>query len=134
MTDREIISNAREWVGTKWMHGACIKGYRVDCIQFIVAIAKQNGWLPLDYKTKPYNQDYALHNSASLIKKEIGEYCYKVDTPQIGDVLLFTFGKCASHAGVYVGRDKIIHAHIKYGVIEDNVDYSKLDSTWRFNG
>lgn len=136
--EKKIISEARSWINppTKWMHGVALKGYRTDCVQFIISLAKEFGWIPQDYKTFPYNQDYALHNDTSLIKQEIMKFCDEVtDGMKVGDIVLFKFGKCASHAGIYIGNNRVVHAHVRQGVIEDDIKniVKPIDSIWRFN-
>src|SRR3990172_3069107 len=105
MTDQEIITEARSWMRppTPWKHGIALKGFGADCIQFIVAMVKGFGWLPAGYETKKYNQDYALHNDLSVLKRDIAEFCVEVqvDALKVGDILLFVYGRCANHAGLY---------------------------------
>lgn len=137
MNEQEIINEAKSWKNTKWMHGVALKGYGVDCVQFIVALAKTFGWLPEGYKTLKYNRDFALHNSDSILLEEIENYCVKVeDDFRIGDILIFNFGKCGNHAGIYIGDERMIHAHIKRGVEEIEIKKmkDKYVSAWRFKG
>lgn len=133
--EKQIIEEARSWIGTKWIHGQALKGVGTDCIQMIISIAKTFGWIPQNYTVAPYNQDYALHNETSQIKAGIVEFCYEVTDGKykVGDIMLFAFGKCASHAGIYVGDNRIVHAPIKYGVLEDNIKNvgKPLESVWR---
>ena len=120
-SDEQIIAEARSWVGTKWKHGVALKGFGTDCVQFIVAIAKQFEWIPNDLKTPKYNRDWALHNSESLLIPELEKHCHRVNfhEVQVGDVLIFKYGQCASHAGIYIGDGRMVHSHVRHGVQED---------------
>ena len=138
VTDQEIIAEVRSWIGGAWIHGQALKGPKpdggADCIQFIIKVAKTFGWVPVSYKPAPYNRDYALHNDVSLIKQEISKFCDEVVNLKVGDVMLYISGRCASHAGIYIGNNKIVHAHIRRGIVEDGLKDMKepLDSIWRF--
>lgn len=122
--EKKFVKECRTWLGTKWMHGVCLKGYRVDCAHYIVALAKYMGWLDLKYKIRPYPRDWALHSSKSLMMKELERFCRPVPPGKVktGDILVYVFGQCESHLAWYLGGGKAIHSHIKYGVVEFNVN------------
>ena len=134
MNNNEIINEARSWIGTKWIHGQALKGVGTDCVHFLIAIAKTFNWIPQNYKPPVYNQDWALHNEESILLKELEKFCYKIESPfQVGDVLTFIFGKCVSHAGIYIGDNKMVHAYIRRGVVESSIEHYKkyFHSAWR---
>lgn len=135
MDDAAIIKEARSWIGTRWMHGVALKGYGVDCGQFIVALAKAFGWIPEDHRTQVYNRDYALHNSRSFMREEVARIAGEVpkEEVRVGDILLFTHGRCASHAGIYIGGGRFVHSHVRHGVCEAALAQwaGKLNSVWR---
>ncbi len=110
------VAEARTWIGTKWRHGQVLKGDSTDCIQWIILLGKQFGWVPNDFVPPKYSRDWALHNSHSTLKSEIAKFCYETKTMMLGDILLFRFGKTASHAGVYCGNGEMLHSHIRNGV------------------
>lgn len=136
--EERIITEAKSWKGTKWKHNVSRKGFGTDCVQFIISIGKEFDWIPKEYSTGVYRKDYFLHNSKSILLQEIEKFCYRVTVNQckIGDIFIYEYGKTATHAGIYIGNNMIIHSHIKQGVIEAdfrNVD-GKLNSVWRANG
>jgi NlpC/P60 family putative phage cell wall peptidase len=135
-SDAEIIAEARSWIGTRWMHGTALKGVATDCIGFIASLAITFGWIPQNYKMPKYKQDWALHNSESIMMAEIAKFGREIPlgSPlEIGDVLLFKYGRCASHAGIYIGDNRMVHAHIRNQVEEAILSMYKfkLTSVWR---
>lgn len=135
ITDEQIIAEARSWKGTKWMHGQCVKGVATDCIQYIVELGKRFGWVPEDYISPKYRVDWALHNNESIMKREIAKFCDPIANrrlAEVGDILLFKTGRCAAHAGIYIGPDRMVEASIRSGVQEASVKNAKgFHSIWR---
>lgn len=136
--EKTVKEVASSWLNKRWIHGQALKSEGADCIQFIVAVAKELGWLPEDYKTIKYARDWSLHSNRSILLEEISKVCHKVDFTSIeelreGDVLVFTNGQTSGHGGLYIGDGRMIHAHIRHGIQEDFVvKYKdKLDSVWR---
>ena len=133
-TDKQIIDVLNSWKGTKWIHGQSLKGVGTDCIQFVISAAKELEWLPSDYQSIKYNKDWALHNEISVLEQEIAKFAIKVSSPfQVGDVLLFIYGKCASHAGFYIGNNMMIHAYQRGGIVRSSVRHymNRFHSAWR---
>ena len=134
-SNEEIIKEARKWRGKKWIHGQCVEGQGADCIQFITFLAKKFDWIPQTYSIGKYSRDWAIHNEKSLMKEKIKEYADQVDleTILIGDVLLFSCGSSAGHAGIYIGDGLMVHSTLRHGISEELVGtYTKeLDSVWR---
>ncbi|MCK4248665.1 MAG: C40 family peptidase [Candidatus Omnitrophica bacterium] len=132
--EKKFIAECKSWLNppTGWMHGVALKGYKVDCIQFLAAVAKAVGWLDQSYEIKPYPREWALHQSESKMMKELLKLCDPVKGRdfQVGDILLFKFNKCNSHAAFYLGNNKAIHSHIQYGVAEFGLDDPEMKKTF----
>ena len=126
--EKRFIEECRSWLGTKWMHGVAVKGYKVDCIHFVVEIAKTIGWLDKKYEIKPYPREWALHCAESKLMIGMSKFCAPVILKDIetGDILLYKFDRCTSHAAFYLGDNKAIHAHIQYGVVEFDINDPKM--------
>ena len=73
----------------------------------------------------------------------VEKYCDKVPLADIqpGDFLLYKYGRCVSHGGIYVGDGRIIHALVDYGVVMTDIDdvmfltpkgQSRLHGVYRF--
>ncbi len=130
ITDEQIIKETLSWKGTKWMHGQCVKGYRTDCIQFIIHIGQKFGWVPEEYKPPSYRID-----DASMLLREIAKFCDRVDNlrlAEVGDILVFKTTACASHAAIYIGPDRMVEAKVRGGVQEANIKQAQgFHSVWR---
>ncbi len=136
ITDKEQIENEIDsWLGGRWIHGQAVKGVGADCVQFVIAVAKNLGWLKGDYKSISYYRDYAIRNDKSFILEEIKKEAKEVTgTPyQTGDIVVINNGKCAGHMGFYVGDEMIVHSHIRRGIVKEYLrEYeTKINSVWR---
>ena len=135
--NQSIIDEITSWIGTPWRHLQCVKGQGVDCVQLIIGVAKNLGWLLPDYNSGKYPRDYSLHNSESLLIEEIKKLCVEIKKEDIGigDILVFVNGKSAGHIGFYVGDGLIVHAHIRQGVVKDAISLFEkgFHSAWRLN-
>lgn len=136
ITDDELITEVRSWLGTKWVHGQSVKGAGVDCIHFPMQVYKNLGVLPEDYKMPTYARDWAMHNKTSLIERGLEELCDRlptIDDAEIGDIVVFKTGMTTGHAGIYIGDGRVIHSEIRNGVREDNLSRfgNDVHSVWR---
>lgn len=133
MDSAAFIGEARDWLGTRWMHGVGVKAVGTDCVQYIVALGRRFGWVPQDYQPPVYARDWALHNHRSILLEELARFADRVNSQERapGDILTFVHGKCASHAGIYLGAGRFIHAHVRHGVCEARLaDGSGRDGRW----
>ena len=133
-TDAELIAEIKSWKGTRWIHGQCVKGVGVDCVRFVCAIGRYAGWVPKNYSVPVYEIDWALHNEVSMLESEIRKFADRIGSPfRPGDILLFIYGKCASHAGIYIGDNKMVHSYRGQGVVESSLSHyvKSFHSAWR---
>jgi NlpC/P60 family putative phage cell wall peptidase len=142
MDSAAMIAEAKSWTGTPWVHGVALKGVGTDCVQFIIALGRRSGWIPEGYRPPVYSRDWSLHNEHSLLLEELARFARPVEREKSapGDVLAFRQGRCAGHAGLYLGEGRFIHAVVGQGIRESRlVDGSghggswleRLDSVWR---
>jgi cell wall-associated NlpC family hydrolase len=109
-----IVNEAMTWLRTPYHHAAGIKGAGVDCAQILIEVYSSVG-----LTDKPdvgyYPSDWMLHRSEERYLGWIEKYASQVDTPAMGDVVLFKFGRCFSHSGIVVNYPTIIHAQREDG-------------------
>lgn len=106
-----VIEEARSWIGTPWHHRARVKGAGVDCLQFVVGVFAACG-LCDDLDTGYYGQDWMWHRNDELILDGLRQYAHEVETPSLGDIVVYKFGRTFSHVGIIAGPDELIHAFI----------------------
>ena len=115
-----IVTVAREWVGTPYADHQSTKGVAVDCIGFIIGVAREVG---IDLAVENYR---LLPTGDSLIQA-LDSKLTRVDRviPQAGDVLAFktSFKGVPTHLGI--ASDKgVIHADSRVGkIVEVRLGY-----------
>ena len=127
-----LCAEAMGWVGTPFQHAARVKHVGVDCVHLAIAIYSAAGMLP-DFTPEDYPPDWMLHSRAERLIAGITHYCDAVAPPwQVGDLLVYRYGRAASHCGIYVGDGRLVHAVSRDTVRCDQVDMPAL--TERFVG
>jgi NlpC/P60 family putative phage cell wall peptidase len=134
-----VVAEARSWLGTPWHHEARVKGAGVDCGQFLAAVFEACG-LVEHVEVEPYPQDWALHRGEERFLKTVERYASRVERdPLPGDILLFKYGRCLSHAGIVTEWPLVVHAYLGAGNVtlddvEKNPDLARrLAGTWTLN-
>lgn len=110
---RKRFSNtAKVWkeLGVKYQHrGTTRRG--CDCTGLVIGILQELGYLK-DYELRIYPPDWNLHALADdYIMEELEKVAYKITKPEIGDLVLFHFGKCIAHVGIVIENDLFIHCN-----------------------
>ena len=121
------------WLGTPYHHHARIKGIGVDCVQFLIAVFDE--CQIVSAVADGYAQDWHLHRSEEKYLAGVQQYASQTTTSEPGDIALFVFGRCVSHAGIFLKQpDKIIHAFAGQRVIISDIHGQELrgryHSTW----
>lgn len=117
MSTNKIVSEARSWLGTPWHHmgdehAVAIKGVCVDCAMLLVEVFKAAGLVPLGFDPRPYSMQWHLHRDEEAFLGWLKDLADEVDAPEIGDVVVWKFGRAYSHGGIVVGANgEIIHAY-----------------------
>lgn len=90
-----------------------------DCTGLIIGALKELGYLR-DYKLRNYPPDWNLHAKADdYITKEISKVADEIAKAEdvtktnvdIGDLVLFYFGRCVAHVGVIIENGLFVHCH-----------------------
>ncbi len=147
MTDGEKIAVAgRSWLGTPHVNQARVKGIGVDCGMLLIGALEDAGLIEKGaIKIAPYSNEWHLHHSEEWFLSYVKKYCIPVTETDmaIGDFLMYQFGRCVSHGGIYIGDNQIIHAVIDQGVILSDLNdvmfldahgRSRLRGIYRFKG
>jgi len=125
--DAAIRAEALSWIGTKFHHGAALRGIGVDCIHLVAAVLRAVGLLSDSALIPSYPPDWMRHRDEERLLDGLRPYCDQVqESWQIGDILVYHYGRAASHCGLYVGDGQIIHAAARDQVRCDPVDSTML--------
>lgn len=121
MTPREaVVAEALTWCKTPWHHQARVKGAGVDCGQLLAAVYEATGVLP-HVEAGSYPRDFMLNRSEERMLALVLEHAHEVPAPGPGDIALWRFGRCHSHAAIVTAWPKVIHAYVPAGMVtEDN--------------
>lgn len=118
---RAIVEEARRWLGTKYRYGGNDRS-GVDCSGMVaqVYLKVANVKLP--------------RNSAEQQK-----YCRSIGRNDLceGDLVFFATGsnkKRVSHVGIYIGKDKMIHASSSQGVIVSDINERYYSRNYHSSG
>jgi cell wall-associated NlpC family hydrolase len=105
-----VVAEALTWLGTPYHHHARLKGLGVDCAQILCAVYEACGVVhPVDPGDYPH--DHHLHSRHELyIEWPQRAGAREVQTPGLGDVALFQFGRTWSHGGILVAPGQVLHA------------------------
>lgn len=125
VTGHDIVTTAREYLGTPFFHQARLKGVGVDCIGLLACVAKDLG---LSFKDRT---NYPRYPDARTLMEEAANsplYVVPIDRAQEGDVFLFWIRRAShpQHAAIYTGPNPhtIIHSAADFkAVIESRLDY-----------
>lgn len=112
-----IATEAATWLGTPYHHQARIKGAGVDCALLLCEVYLAAGVIPFIDPT-PYPQNWHIHRNDERYLGFVTQHAHASNAPpELGDLILFKFGRAFSHAGIYVGNDQVIHSLLFNGVI-----------------
>lgn len=116
LSQTHVVKEALTWLSTPYHHQGRVKGVGVDCGMLLCEVYHACGLVPY-IDPRPYPADWHLHQMEQKYLAWVKQYCDEVQEPQPGDIVLYHFGKCVSHAGIVIAWPQIIHAYIKQGVI-----------------
>lgn len=140
----KIAAAAKTWLGTPHINAARVKGKGIDCAKLCMAAVEDAGLMPVGtIQAEGYSNEWHLHHSEEKMLEYFQQYCSPVDTLQPGDFLLYQFGRCISHAAVYIGNDTVCHSYVGHGVVLSSINdvmfldakgRSRLRGIYRYNG
>lgn len=119
VTREQIVNEAREWIGTPWIHGVS------DCAQLIMRVGKGcNAFRPNAVEDKYMNQfvGYGIDPIPKNMLKALNFLMVKVDEPKLGDVCFFFHQGAAQHLGIISRRPGacmyVIHGFNKSNIMK----------------
>jgi NlpC/P60 family putative phage cell wall peptidase len=110
----EIVTAARQWIGTPYHHQAAVMGAGCDCLGLIRGVYAQV--MGREAETPPpYSRDWAEASSEELLLAACGRHLRDVppwEDMAPGDVVVLRMHKnaAAKHAAIYTGNGTMVHA------------------------
>ncbi len=125
-----VVSAARDWIGTPYVHQASVKGAGTDCLGLVRGIWRE--LVGAEPEAMPaYTPDWGEAGGAELLLGGAGRFLRPAHDEQPGDVLIFRMrvGAIAKHMGILAqtgSEASFVHAYDRHGVVE-----SPLSAPWR---
>lgn len=134
-TRQQIVTEAREWIGTRFHHQAAIKRVGCDCAGLVRGVGIACGVYPADLMSSPEAMPYKAHRP-NLMTNLLKEGCDFVAMPidfadaKPGDFVLMRFDGVARHLGILgdsqYGGFTLIHAYVSMRKVVEH----QLDKVW----
>lgn len=121
MKRQDVVDAARKYLGVKWKHQGRMPESGLDCLGFIVQVAKDLGMEPHD------PVDYTRMPDGQRLMQELNVQLKPVLTYDTGDVLLMRMGTNPQHLAIVTETGGIIHS---YANIRRVVEHP-LDDEWK---
>ena len=121
---QDVVAASRAWIGTPYHACADIRGVGVDCGMLLVRVFVDLG-LCKPFDPRPYTPDWHMHRDEERYLGFVLERAHEVTEPAPGDILLFRYGRCWSHAGIVTRAAPltIVHACAPARcVLEDEIE------------
>lgn len=112
-----VVAEALQWQGTRFHHNQSCKGHGCDCIGLIIGVFRELGGFDPSYRPPAYSQQWHAHKNEEVLVQTALSVGFREKSGDAlpGDMLVFKFGRVASHAGIYLGNDEFIHAYFALG-------------------
>ena len=124
-----FMGEALTWRGTPFVHCGDVKGPKgaVDCAMLLVRSAVDTG-LMAPFDPRPYSPKWMVHRTEEKFLnwlEAIG--LHEVETPRVGDVVVFHWCNTYSHGAILVNSEEVVHAYANAGqVIVSRLDEAVL--------
>lgn len=128
-TSAEIVAEAKEWIGTPYIHQQRLKGRATDCVGLVIGIYEHFvGKVPTKV-IPPYSPWWAEEGNLGIMVDLLDTYLVERDPSDRTPGLIATFSlepkKPIKHAGVLSYDRRIIHAYDRHPVHE-----GRLSNWW----
>jgi len=130
-TAKDVITEARTWIDTPFLHQGRIKGRGADCVGLIIGVAHALNLTQWDYVT--YNRQPLPRMMKGLLDEQMEKVNFKEMQP--GDILYLRFTQ-PQHLALLTFDNTIIHineriAPRKRGELMGRCVEHILNDTWR---
>jgi NlpC/P60 family putative phage cell wall peptidase len=114
MSREQIVTIARSWIGTPYIHQASLKGVGCDCLGLLRGVWRELYGVEPELPP-PYSADWAEASGRETMADAAARHMQSVDLAgfSAGDVILFRWreGLPAKHCAVATSGETMVHAH-----------------------
>jgi cell wall-associated NlpC family hydrolase len=139
ITGADIVDEAREWIGTPYVHQQARKQMAADCIGLVRGIGRDLDVFDFDENNPEHRRflAYPMGGIPKLLVEALNKYFIRVRwTPQYGDIVLFSIDNRTTHVGIISDPSKgtVVHALARNGkVVEARVKEALMPAgVWRY--
>jgi cell wall-associated NlpC family hydrolase len=134
MTREDVVTEARDWIGTPFRWQASLKRVGADCKGYIAGVARELA-MPEAASVYAAMADYGARVPVATLKRGLAATLERVGEPEPGDVLLLIVSGKAQHLGFHAG-DALLHTYsgktVMASPLKGALRVWPLDSAWRF--
>lgn len=142
MTDRNfrkrVLSEARKWIGTPYIHQASTLGAGADCLGLIRGVWRRlYGFEPQEVPN--YSSDWGEVSSYETLLEAADKWFEPISPSKAraGDLVVFRWSRStvAKHLGILSNTNGLIHAYERGGVVETALGKHwsrRIAATFRF--
>jgi NlpC/P60 family putative phage cell wall peptidase len=121
MSAENVVTIARSWIGTPYIHQASLKGVGCDCLGLLRGVWRElHGNEP--ELPPPYSADWAEACGVEAMAEAAARHMQAIDIADFaaGDVILFRWreGSPAKHCAIATSGETMVHAHDGAAVAE----------------
>lgn len=130
MEGAAIVAEARDWLGTPFVHQGYLRSVGCDCIGLVIGVALALGIVDATAARRdPRYNGYGRSPNPALLMRACDEYLEPIAEPELGAVLLMRFTRHPQHFALVSRLDPtyIIHAHQQAGRVVEHI----LDARWQ---
>lgn len=131
-TRAQVVAEARDWIGSPYLHQGRLKGQGVDCLGLLIGVGRSLGLVAPEFDVA----DYARQPEPRRLIAEVGQYLTPISMEQMqpGDVVVTRFEFDPVHFAILAdychGGLSMIHAVIRGNKRGEVVEH-RLDATNR---
>ncbi len=116
-----IVKIAHTFLRTPYHPCGMVKGAGVDCLTLLSETFREAG-LVTNAKIPHYSPEFMLHSSEEKYMNGLKEYAHEIEGPPLaGDIAMWKFGRCFSHAALVIEWPMVIHAYVGRTVQTEDV-------------
>jgi cell wall-associated NlpC family hydrolase len=115
MTREDVVHEALGWEGTPYHHRARLRDVGVDCAMLPAAVYEAVGLIP---RVEPdYSPQWMLHRDEEQFLGWVTRFAREIRRAAVGpgDLAIWKYGRCYSHAAIVIDLPEVLHAVIRGG-------------------